>query len=88
MILPDLFFFKCGNTAEVIRIDTNRSSDNDAIGGIDFRWNGTSAASIYGLASSDTGRGLAAGIGIVLLAIIIDIISLSWTKKQREALGL
>ena len=28
------------------------------------------------------------GIGIVLLAIIIDRISLAWTKKQREALGL
>ncbi len=34
------------------------------------------------------GRGLAAGIGIVLLAIIIDRITLAYTKKQREALGL
>ena len=41
-----------------------------------------------GLARSDTGRGLAAGIGIVLLAIIIDRITLAYTKKQREALGL
>ena len=41
-----------------------------------------------GLARSDTGRGLAAGIGIVLLAIIIDRITLAWTRKQREALGL
>ena len=41
-----------------------------------------------GLARSDTGRGLAAGVGIVLLAIIIDRISLAWTKKQRIALGL
>ena len=41
-----------------------------------------------GLGRSDTGRGLAAGIGIVLLAIIIDRISLAWTKKQRIALGL
>ena len=41
-----------------------------------------------GLARSDTGRGLAAGIGIVLLAIIIDRITLAWTKKQRLALGL
>ena len=41
-----------------------------------------------GLARSDTGRGLAAGVGIVLLAIIIDRISLAWTKKQRLALGL
>ena len=42
----------------------------------------------HGLARSDTGRALAAGIGICLLAIIIDRISLAWTKKQREALGL
>ena len=41
-----------------------------------------------GLARSDTGRALAAGIGICLLAMIIDRISLAWTKKQREALGL
>ena len=41
-----------------------------------------------GLARSDTGRALAAGIGICLLAIIIDRISLAWTKKQRDALGL
>ena len=41
-----------------------------------------------GLARSDTGRGLAAGIGIVLLAIIIDRITLAYTKKQRQALGL
>ena len=40
------------------------------------------------LARSDTGRGLAAGIAIVLLAIILDRISLAWTKKQRTALGL
>ena len=41
-----------------------------------------------GLARSDTGRGLAAGIAIVLLAVIIDRITLAWTKKQRIALGL
>ncbi len=41
-----------------------------------------------GLARSDTGRALAAGIGICLLAMIIDRISLAWTKKQRDALGL
>ena len=35
-----------------------------------------------GLARSDTGRSLAAGIGICLLAMIIDRISLAWTKKQ------
>ena len=42
----------------------------------------------FGLGRSDTGIALAAGIGICLLAIIIDRISLAWTKKQREALGL
>jgi glycine betaine/proline transport system permease protein len=42
----------------------------------------------YGLGRSDTGIALAAGIGICLLAIIIDRISLAWTRKQREALGL
>ena len=41
-----------------------------------------------GLARSDTGRALAAGIGICLLAMIIDRISLAYTKKQRLALGL
>ena len=41
-----------------------------------------------GLARSDTGRSLAAGVGICLLAMIIDRISLAWTKKQRDALGI
>ena len=41
-----------------------------------------------GLARSDTGRGLAAGIGIVLLAIIIDRISLAWTKKAKRSFRL
>ena len=40
------------------------------------------------LQRSDTGRGLSAGLAIVLLAIIIDRISHAWTKKQRIALGL
>ena len=42
----------------------------------------------HGLGRSDTGVALAAGIGICLLAIIIDRISLAWTRNQREALGL
>ena len=40
------------------------------------------------LAKSDTGKGLAAGLGIVLLAIIMDRLSQAWTKNQRKALGL
>ncbi len=40
------------------------------------------------LAKSDTGRGLAAGIAICLLAIILDRISMAMTDKQRKALGI
>ena len=40
------------------------------------------------LGRADTGKGLAAGLGIVLLAIIMDRLSLSWTQSQRKALGL
>lgn len=36
---------------------------------------------------SDTGAGLASGIGIVLLAIILDRLSQAWSAKQRQALG-
>ncbi|MGE4570765.1 MAG: ABC transporter permease subunit [Gammaproteobacteria bacterium] len=42
----------------------------------------------YSLSLSNTGAGLAAGTGIVLLAIILDRLSQAWTKKQREALGV
>ncbi|MXZ80815.1 MAG: ABC transporter permease subunit [Gammaproteobacteria bacterium] len=40
------------------------------------------------LNQANTGYGLAAGIGIVLLAIILDRLSQAWTQKQRRALGL
>ena len=40
------------------------------------------------LNTSNTGAGLAAGIGIVLLAIILDRMSQAWTQTQRKALGL
>ena len=43
---------------------------------------------VYSLSLSNTGAGLAAGTGIVLLAIILDRLSQAWTKKQREALGV
>ena len=34
------------------------------------------------------GISLEAGVGIVLLAIILDRMSQAWTKSQREALGM
>ena len=40
------------------------------------------------LNTSNTGYGLSAGIGIVLLAIILDRLSQAWTQTQREALGV
>ena len=40
------------------------------------------------LNTSNTGYGLAAGTGIVLLAIILDRLSQAWTANQRKALGL
>ncbi len=37
---------------------------------------------------ANMGQGLAAGIGIVLLTIMLDRLTQGWTRKQREALGL
>ncbi len=42
----------------------------------------------HALNIANTGKGLAAGIGIVLLAIILDRLSQAWTKAQRNALGI
>jgi len=42
----------------------------------------------YSLSLSNTGAGLAAGTGIVMLAIILDRLSQAWSKKQRQALGI
>ena len=41
-----------------------------------------------GMTTASIGISLQAGIGIVLLAIILDRISQAWTKAQREAMGL
>ena len=37
---------------------------------------------------ANMGAGLAAGIGIVLLTIVLDRLTQGWTAKQRKALGL
>ena len=42
----------------------------------------------HAMNTANTGQGLVAGIGIVLLAIILDRLTQAWTKNQREALGL
>ena len=42
----------------------------------------------HALNTSNTGAGLASGIGIVLLAIILDRLSQAWTQTQRKALGV
>ncbi len=41
-----------------------------------------------GMNRADIGISLQAGLGIVLLAIILDRLSQAWTKTQREAMGL
>jgi ABC-type proline/glycine betaine transport system permease subunit len=38
--------------------------------------------------TANFGLSLQAGIGIVMLAIILDRISQAWTKSQREAMGV
>ena len=41
-----------------------------------------------GMQTASIGISLQAGLGIVLLAIILDRISQAWTRTQREAMGL
>ncbi|MEE8365476.1 MAG: ABC transporter permease subunit [Gammaproteobacteria bacterium] len=41
-----------------------------------------------GMNRADIGISLQAGLGIVMLAIILDRLSQAWTKTQREAMGL
>jgi len=41
-----------------------------------------------GMNRASIGISLEAGLGVVLLAIILDRLSQAWTKKQREAMGM
>ena len=38
--------------------------------------------------TANMGKGLTAGIGIVLLTILLDRLTQGWTQKQQRALGL
>jgi len=51
-----LELYNSGDSSELIRIDTNRASENDAVGGLQFQWNNNTIAAIYGLAGPDTGN--------------------------------
>jgi len=51
-----LELYNSGDSSELIRIDTNRTSENDVIGGIQFAWNGNTIGGIYSLAGPDTGN--------------------------------
>ena len=44
---------------------------------------GLGLEAVTGLARSETGRGIEAGLSIVILAIILDRITQSWTTRQR-----
>ena len=45
--------------------------------------------SVYiALSAADAGKGIVAGLGIALIAIIADRIIQSWSKTRKEALGL
>ena len=45
--------------------------------------------SVYiALSAADAGKGIVAGLGMALIAIIADRIIQSWSKKRKEALGL
>ena len=44
---------------------------------------GLGLEAVTGLARSETGRGIEAGLSIVILAIILDRITQAWTARQR-----
>ena len=48
---------------------------------------GLGLETVIGLAKNETGRGVEAGLAIVVLAIILDRMTQSWARRQRAASG-
>ena len=49
---------------------------------------GLGLETVMGLARNETGRGVEAGLAIVILAVILDRLTQSWARRQRAAANL
>lgn len=48
---------------------------------------GLGLETVMGLARNETGRGMEAGLAIVILAVILDRLTQAWARRQRAAVG-